>query len=583
MVKVLLEALEEYKALRGSEANNIRSHIKKRVLPELLTASEIERWQHKPLDVVLEQIPVAGFVVLASPIFERNRLQVENDNTRKVMKSQWKRFCNWLQAQDWYVAEPIARALVVEESVTFTHLPKAASQLKQSKQRTHGNYRLKESEVNPVLREQLQAFDQFCQTISQHRSASNRNITQAEYRQFIYAFLGWRKNIQQIESKDLDLAQFTDPTLLKAYVQWNRDRGMSSNTIEAYVRPVPLVAQFLFIRSSPDASSAEVEQTLKPLRDFRKGIVDQKDRPHASDEACQARSLTPAQCETIVEYLQWRCKDLEKEHGVTNQVVDAWMDYLIIALLVTTGVRQREIRELCPKRLVLEADGTYSVSLQPDDHKTGSKTHKGRGYPLFVGPMRKQLCADLTYYLESIRPQNLDHSYLFFSRKSTTSNGERRYRGTYISHAGVLSQLVPDLISQVAGHLFGDAKRTTCHDFRRITATWVSTYGEPKHFAMYAEMLGHSEQMLKNLYAKVHPGALAAQVPFGREEITANEARVQGKTVQSAVSEMEAKLAELEEFRTMSHQMWGALSKTKRKEFQETWTPKQCQLMRIVS
>lgn len=57
-------------------------------------------------------------------------------------------------------------------------------------------------------------------------------------------------------------------------------------------------------------------------------------------------------------------------------------------------------------------------------------------------------------------------------------------------------------------------------------ATWVCTYGNPAHFPLYAEMLGHSEQMLRKLYAKIHPGELAAQVPVAYEEIAENEKRV---------------------------------------------------------
>lgn len=87
-MQTLLEALAEYRKFRGNEANNIRSYIKKRVFIELLSDLKIERWQHKDIEVTLEQVPIAGFVSIASPIFERHLLDVQNSNTRKVMKSQ---------------------------------------------------------------------------------------------------------------------------------------------------------------------------------------------------------------------------------------------------------------------------------------------------------------------------------------------------------------------------------------------------------------------------------------------------------------------------------------------------------------
>ncbi|HEY9894883.1 MAG TPA: hypothetical protein V6D34_05620 [Candidatus Sericytochromatia bacterium] len=86
-MQTLLEALEEYQKFRGNEANNIRSYIKKRVILELLSDLKIELWQHKSINVIAEQVPIAGFVSLASPIFEQHLLDVQNSNTRKVMKS----------------------------------------------------------------------------------------------------------------------------------------------------------------------------------------------------------------------------------------------------------------------------------------------------------------------------------------------------------------------------------------------------------------------------------------------------------------------------------------------------------------
>lgn len=579
MVQTLLEATNEYQRLREQEANNIRSLIKKRVLPELLPTLGLERLQQKSTEVVFDQIPIAGFVITARPIIHQQLLQVGNSGTRKVMKSQWKRFCDWLQTQAWYVAEPILTVSPSEEITPFTHLPRKSTQAKQSERKAVEWYGLKESEINSLLWEQIQAFDKFCQSISQYRLKANRDVTQDVYRRFIYLFLGWLKKTQNIDIKNLNLAQFTDIALLKAYEHWNRERGMSSRTIDSYLKPALPIAKFLFYRLFPTADSNQFEQEIKPLREFFSNVIDQKDRPHSSDEACRKRSLTTQQCETIVRYLEWRCKDLEAQQGQTCEVVDAWMDYLIIALLVTTGVRQREIRELCLERLVLEVSGMYSIALRPEEHKIGSITNKGRGYPLFVGPLRKQLCADLSYYLEFIRPKNLDHSCLFFIRRTMTHGEKVSLRGDCIKNATYLSFRIPNLIGRVTEHLFGDSRKTTCHDFRRITATWVCTYGEPKHFSLYAEMLGHSEQMLRELYAKIHPGALAAQVPFAYEEISADEARILGKTSESGTMTTEAKL---EIALNMLNQVWGALPKAKREDFLEIYTSAQLQLLGIM-
>lgn len=588
MPKAIHEALEEYQQVRGREAANIRSLIKLHLLSQVLPILGLQSLQHKPVPYIFDQIPINGFIGIAEPIFQQQLPLVENPNTRKVMKSQWKRFCQWLREQAWYCDErPQLQASVEDSTPPFTHLPRGASYQPRQLRKQGWDYGLKKAELTPKLKQQLQDFHKFCQTITRDRQQGNREVSQQHYQYMIFHFLGWLKNVEGVPVEDLDLRNMTDLSLLKRYEHWNEQRRMSSSTLWNYLQPCIPVAKFFLSQS---CTGEELEKKIKPFREFVNAIPDRKDRPNVSDTAYRERELSKQDCETIVRYLEWRCKDLQQQQGVTDKVIDAWMDYLIIALFATTSVRQREVRELSIQRLNLHPDGTYFVQLKPEDHKNGSKTGRGRGYPLFVSPFQKQLSADLTYYLEQIRPnQQLDHDCLFFIRSTSTRGTIHRFRGDRIVDSSCLGGWVTRLIYKVTAHLFGaeNAKRTTCHDFRRITATWVCTYGNPAHFPLYAEMLGHSAEMLRDLYARTYPGALAAQVPLAYEEIVENENRVtqrlgtnvfaeHGATPQPSVTSANE---QVELMRSMLKMFWMALPKSKRNEMLQVLSPAQRQLL----
>jgi len=383
---------------------------------------------------------------------------------------------------------------------------------------------------------------------------------------------GFETTTQGRAIEALALIDLLDQSVLQAFVQGSRDRGISSNTIKVDLAAVIPIAQWQFYLSTPDENYSNPEP-VKAIRSYLKTIViDYGDRPLVSDEACAERALTRQQCWEVLDYLGWRCKDLEKHQVITDQVINAWMDYLIIAFLVTTGGRQREVREMRRQYLTLEGN-VIIVTLPPEGHKNGNKTGRGREYPLFVGPMQIALTTDLQYYLEHIRPQNLDHDFLFFIRQNVTTPSGQRRRGDAICNESYLSTTVPKLIAYVTAHLYGieQAKWTAPHDFRRVIATWVCTYGEPKHLAIFAELLGHSMEMLVQIYNKMHPGALARQSLFAHDEIAAREERMQNfKTLSTpkaatSMSEM-SQTALVAMLRKLVRKLWHALTQRKQNE-----------------
>jgi hypothetical protein len=121
MVHTTSEALSEYEAHIGNKgvASNTRSLIKKHLLPRLCPTLDFGKTQDAA--AILNQLPIAGFVVRADPIFQQYLSGVEEAGTRKVAKSQWKRFCKWLQEQVWYITEPVSLETLSVVLPQFTH------------------------------------------------------------------------------------------------------------------------------------------------------------------------------------------------------------------------------------------------------------------------------------------------------------------------------------------------------------------------------------------------------------------------------------------------------------------------------
>ena len=258
-------------------------------------------------------------------------------------------------------------------------------------------------------------------------------------------------------------------------------------------------------------------------------------RVRCSISAIEKRMLEHAECEQIVAYLRQKAyffeEEYEEEENGKRPIEDAWMDYLLIALLTYGGMRIREIyqMELRGKRLYYdETEGCYWCKLFPAEHKTSGD----RAYPLFPGPLQEQLTNDFTHYLNDIRPE-LSHNFVFFKR-----GGNRGNRGDIIAERP--SRIVKRIMLNASSELFSEeeAKGMTPHDFRRSSATWFAHYGHIEDAPIFAQIHGHSVEMLLNLYAQVQQEKLTQQASSAfnrtsnREQIAKNQGKKQDLRVQ---------------------------------------------------
>ena len=132
----------------------------------------------------------------------------------------------------------------------------------------------------------------------------------------------------------------------------------------------------------------------------------------------------------------------------------------------------------------------------------------------------------------------------------------------------------------VTAHLYGveNARWTAPHDFRRIIATWVCTYGSPAHIAIYAEVLGHDIDELMTTYNMMNPGKLARQAGLAYADIAANAARVKeqqspgsSQTTLSAAQMSPPTLVTL--LKKLVKKLWNALTSRKQASVFESLTP----------
>jgi integrase len=200
---------------------------------------------------------------------------------------------------------------------------------------------LKESELTPHLQKQLQEFG-LCKT-------EMRDPSLKSYYSSIRQFLKWQKDVKGIPAQNLSITEMTDLAILEEYRKWLQKRDLAFHSVKGYLRVAPAIQTWVLSQTIQGVNFRHPK--IKAIWDFVNGTQDDGKRPRVSEKAYEKRKLTVKQCNEILLYLGWRCKDLEKHQGLTAEVVDAWMDYLIIAVLITTGVRQREVRELCLARL----------------------------------------------------------------------------------------------------------------------------------------------------------------------------------------------------------------------------------------
>jgi site-specific recombinase XerD len=355
-------------------------------------------------------------------------------------------------------------------------------------------YALKLSQLTEPMKMEVELFRSFCRDteVPERKKRAICEETFQGYLDAICYFFGWRQNIQGIVPETLRLEQIISVDLLKQFIKWGIvQRGNGYGWASQVGYAALAVAKWLNPQSKRQNFSdiEQVEEIREYVRYLRNQHNDEESRQNLDE---QRMSFHEAQ--KVVEYLKQCCHPKGKygEGRSESAVMKSWQRYLIVAILTYCPVRQREIRELeLNKTLFREADGFW-VKLNKTQHKAGSKTRKGREYPLPV-----HLTADLDEWLQQWRPLvPTSHNLVFIC---TGSNRNPESRGQPLKVIDV-SDVVSAAVYKATSILFDNPRRTTPHMFRRIAITYQRRYGRSEQKEALAELMGHSVAVADRTY-----------------------------------------------------------------------------------
>jgi integrase len=429
----------------------------------------------------------------------------------------------WLSHQDWDFGSEDEK--VVQWTNEIVDIPKRAPKLQakvdllkhRRKKKQNNNkekyYSLKPEQLasHPLLPKQIETLQDYwtLDYVPERRGEPKiRSISWQNYKKHYLRFLGWQLHVEQQDWSSLNLHSMANEPILNSYLKWHSKRGNSVNYLVGICAAALNVAKCVYGAEFPGTAWENIPpvKTIREIsKTFSKAAKDDENLRTVSQKALEDKLLELDQCIEIVKYLRQCCavKNYGGKLRPNKSIIDSWQDYLLVSSLTFTPVRQLEIRNLeIGKNLTREADGWW-VNLTSQEHKTGSKTGKGRSYPLFAGSMKDLLTRDLDEYVNKWRPiENLPHQYLFFLRGG---NQHPECRGLPIPDAKHLSKLIPTLMFRMTAIVFGpeNAKHPSPHDFRRIFVTWLYRYGSYDEWIIYAEVLGHSIETAMKTYSKL--------------------------------------------------------------------------------
>ncbi|MEB3311063.1 MAG: site-specific integrase [Snowella sp.] len=510
----------------------------------------------KDNQALLSKIPVHGFIETYDAGIRNDieTLKTQGDKSAPTHLSVWKEFSSWLSDRPDYVSKPNPDAIaLLEPKLSF---PKRAASGKaldiliprENPNRDYLKYGVLENELTPEWQQNLANLKKFCNVITpeeenrlyrergrKQNKKGMREVSFQSHKNHLLEYLGWFTKYEinpttghPYQLSDVSISLLYDINPLKRHILWHLEvRHNSYTTINHICNMVIKVAQW-DLQLPTHIPRAQCHSHIRDLMEIRSQYNPKYGlKVRTSPDAIEKRMMEHDECEQIVAYLRRKAIYIKQQWELGKEkrqyMENVWMDYLLIALLVYGGMRIREIyqMELRGKRLYFnEAEGCYWCYLFPSEHKTSGD----RAYPLFPGPLQQQLTDDLTCYLNQVRPQ-LPHNFVFFNRGRGGI-----LRGNIIQNRP--SRLVERIMLNTSHEIFGEekAKAMTPHDFRRSSATWFAHYGHIEDAAIFAQLHGHSVDMLLKLYAQVRTEELTKQATsaYNRTDARAKLLQQQG-------------------------------------------------------
>lgn len=490
--------------------SNLKTVLRKYLLPAYgFRQSSLK--QPETFTHALQQLKVRDFKTPEALLITTAQNANVSAGTLANYKSALNRFLNWAREQPWY------------HDAFGTYDGKLTPRMRQGhnlirnrrgkrRQYSANPYGLKAEEFTPELTRQINAFHRFLTApeVPKRKDPPLRETTYQTYWRAICHFFGWMHRTEGIPLADLRLEMMAERDWLDEFIAWGiNERGNCYGWAQIPGAAALNIAKWQHYRRSKQAMYRDIEE-IETIRELMLDLAHKRNkepRRTASKGRLAEKLVTFEQCEEVVQYLRKCCAPrrtrLSRTSGNRNvaghqrsdlAIMQSWQRYLLVALLTYCPVRQRELRELEVDRTLFREAHGYVVRLKPDDHKTGSKTGKDREFALPA-----KLTADLDEWLNVWRPKvPTDHRHVFIHlAPQRPERVGHPYEGTKLS--GIVSQTM----YSATGALYGDPKRTSAHDFRRIAITWQRKYGNREQDAALAEMMGHSVREADRTYSQL--------------------------------------------------------------------------------
>ena len=559
--QTLLQVFDEFIHAEVCEGNptlvhGLRSALRNYVLPNF----GFSPFEMKKLDIVLSKLPIEDFKGVEDIFIANTKAALDSKKISKGTLSGYKscllRFISWLKQEGLYPTAPESPA--VEDKRYAPRLGNGTKQqpfssLAQDRKgkrcRSDNPYTLSEDELTPKLIKQLDAkpyelsqddfnltlLEQFAKKpvdwlpayglhhfltakeVPKRQDLSLRETTFRTRRKDILRFLGWLKKYKNFDLEDLCLELMTDRDLLEEFVAWGiNERGNTYAWAGQYAAAGLNIAKWLHHKRAKKLEYEDIKP-VTDLRDYGRDL-DHKRRTQGTNiqEEKEEKFLTFEECEQLVAYLKQCCAPRRRYYkpnghprGTAGRsdraIISAWQHYLIVAILVYCGIRQREIRELeLGRTLVREPDG-YWVKQGAEDHKTGSKTGEGKEFRL-----PEHLTDDLDEWLNVWRSKMpiKGHNLVF---ATVGSNGHSDSMGRPFNENS-LGHFVTNRVYKATSFLFCKPKRVNPHFFRNLIITHQRTHGDSSQQESLAVMMGQSVETANKIYNLMTPRDKTAKV-----------------------------------------------------------------------
>ncbi|MBE9111603.1 tyrosine-type recombinase/integrase [Nodosilinea sp. LEGE 07298] len=489
--------------------SNLKTTLRKYVLPSHGFLVESLK-KEIGFTLALKDVKIRDFQNAESRLLQSAIAAGVSGGTLANYKSALNRFLNWSRDQAWY-HDAVGTYDGKLTPRMFVGYDLARERKGKRRQYSANPYGLRDEEFPPALENQLEKLHRFLTApeIPKRKDRPLREATFQTYKNSIRYFFGWMHRFQDVPLEELRLEMMADRDYLDEFIAWGiNDRGNGYGWATLIGAAALNITKWQHYKCSKLSKYRDIQE-IEDIRALMLEIAHKREREPrrtTSKEMLDEKLVTFEQCVEVANYLRKCCapqrtafrRGQEKHHAGRKRsdvaVMLSWQRYLLVAILTYCPVRQRELRELELGTTLFREEEGYVVRLRPEDHKTGSKTGKDREFALPAN-----LITDLDEWLNVWRPKiPTEHQRVFIhiSRRTPHKVGQP-YDGVK------LSEIVTRAMYNTTGILYGEPKRTSPHDFRRIAITWQRKYGSRDQDEALAEMMGHSVREADRTYSQL--------------------------------------------------------------------------------